>query len=384
MSFDPSMVVSTAPTEICFRMVGYNNPLNYAGKADLQPVVLYLGYALDGLFLLQLFASMALHRMIGLETMQIAQTVFFVRYLLQDSGPMAVYNLCSLSLINGYNPFASYANVRDLDGVTMRLGLGKHFLFNVIPQVVLILLAWLARLTCSRKVSKLRRHGAENSYEGIEAIKKVLSLELKFADCVFILTAYSCFLFSFAVLTAAQPQEELEYSLPRIVLLATLLIVYYAVGYLTGRVYLDWKRGYDEEVGLLNKYVSVFVAYQMLLPVLLIGLAGFGVSLEILGGVQLTYTLYLIAARPYFLRSQNVLLVLSQSGSLAFTGLLVVEKFLALPEQFMVYAVLGFEGLLGLVSLTGFLRLWLHRRFNERAFKLLHLKEEKIAARDAF
>jgi hypothetical protein len=137
-------------------MVGYNNPLIVAEPADLQSMILYFGYALDGLFLLQLAASMALHKMIGLETMQIAQTVFFVRYLLQDNGPMAVYNLCSLSLINGFNPLASYTNVRDLDGVTMRLGLGKHFLFNVLFQVVLILLAWFARFICSRRANSLQ------------------------------------------------------------------------------------------------------------------------------------------------------------------------------------------------------------------------------------
>jgi hypothetical protein len=81
--FDPSMVINP-PIELSFRVVGHNNPLNYAEPADLQSVILYLGYALDGLFLLQLFASMALHKMIGLETMQIAQTVFFVRYLLRN------------------------------------------------------------------------------------------------------------------------------------------------------------------------------------------------------------------------------------------------------------------------------------------------------------
>jgi hypothetical protein len=156
LGFDPSMVISPL-IEQSFRMVGYNNPLNYAEKADLQPVILYLSYALDGLFLLQLFVSMVLHKMIGLETMQIAQTVFFVRYLLQDSGPIAIYNLCSLSFINGFNPFASYSNVRDLDSVTMRLGLGKHFLFNVIFQVTLILLAWLARIICNRMASSLQQ-----------------------------------------------------------------------------------------------------------------------------------------------------------------------------------------------------------------------------------
>jgi hypothetical protein len=83
LSYDPTMI-SLTPSVLSFNMVGHNNPLNYAEPADLQSVILYLGYALDGLFLLQLFASMALHKMIGLETMQIAQTVFFVRYLLRN------------------------------------------------------------------------------------------------------------------------------------------------------------------------------------------------------------------------------------------------------------------------------------------------------------
>jgi hypothetical protein len=297
---------------------------------------------------------------------------------------MAVYNLRSLSFINGYNPFASYTNVRDLDGVTMRLGLGKNFLFNVIPQVFLIILAWLARLICSRKLRKLRRHEAERTASGIEALKKMIYLEQKFADCAFILTAYSCFLFSFAVLSAAQPHDEIEYSLPRTAFLVALLVFYYAAGYLMAQLFLGWKRGYDEEAGLLSKYVGVFLVYQLLLPVLLIGLVDFSRSLEVVGGVQLAYTLYLIAVQPYFLKSQNVLLILSQSGSLAFTGLLITRQFIVLSEQFMVYAVIGIEGLLGVVALLGFLRLWLHRRFNERAFKLFHLKEEKIAARDAF
>jgi hypothetical protein len=107
-------------------------------------------------------------------------------------------------------------------------------------------------------------------------------------------------------------------------------VFYYVVGYLTAQLFLGWKRGYDEEAGLLSKCVGVFVVYQLLLPVLLIGLVDFGRSLEVVGGVQLAYALYLIAARPYFLRSQNVLLILSQSGSLAFTGFLIAEKFLVL------------------------------------------------------
>jgi hypothetical protein len=50
----------------------------------------------------------------------------------------------------------------------------------------------------------------------------------------------------------------------------------------------------------------------------------------------------------------------------------------------MVYAVIGIEGLLGVVALIGFLRLWLHRKFNERAFQQFHLKEDHITGKDGF
>jgi len=91
--------------------------------------------------------------------MQIAQTVFFIRYLLGNDGPMAVYNMYPLSYINGYNVFASYANVRYLDSVTMRMGLGKNFIFNVMVQVGLIIIFWLLNLLFERKVLDLKRRG---------------------------------------------------------------------------------------------------------------------------------------------------------------------------------------------------------------------------------
>jgi hypothetical protein len=92
-------------------------------------------------------------------------------------------------------------------------------------------------------------------------------------------------------------------------------------------MFLNWKRGYDEDEGLLYRYVPVFVGYQMFLPTLIIGLYGFSYSLEILGGAQLLYAFYLIIARPYFLLSQNVLLVISQLTPLFFTGLLIISNY---------------------------------------------------------
>jgi cysteine-rich repeat protein len=75
---------SSRPSELSFMMKGHNDPLMYVAESNLQSVILHLGYVVAGLSLLQLLASLAFHKMIGLETMQIAQTVFFVRYLLRN------------------------------------------------------------------------------------------------------------------------------------------------------------------------------------------------------------------------------------------------------------------------------------------------------------
>ena len=92
--------------------------------------------------------------------MQILQIVYFVRYLLDNEGAMAVYNMESLGYINGYNLFMKYTNVMYLDGVLMRMGLGKNFIFNVYIQVALIITAWILCLWFGRKASNLKRAGA--------------------------------------------------------------------------------------------------------------------------------------------------------------------------------------------------------------------------------
>lgn len=103
---------------------------------------------------------MAVHKLIGLETMQVLQVVFFSRYLLANSGPMAVYNMYSIGYINGYNPFTKYTNILNLDGSLLRLGLSKNFVFNIMEQAVLIVLAWLLTWYLARKIAYLKAHGA--------------------------------------------------------------------------------------------------------------------------------------------------------------------------------------------------------------------------------
>ena len=179
--------------------------------------------------------------------MQIAQIVFFVRYLLGNSGSMAVYNMYPLQYINGYNIFSAYDNVLHLDSVTMRMGLGKNFIFNVMIQVALIVLFWLISFYFSKKVNDLKLRGAEQTSLGMEELKKVMVMEYKMATAAFILTVYSFYIFAFALLTSVQQNNEVKYDLPRLLLIFTLVIFFYGAMYITAQMYLSWLPKYDED-----------------------------------------------------------------------------------------------------------------------------------------
>lgn len=173
LNYDPTLVDQTTQV-VSFKMVGHNVPIIYSDQTQsgIQDIIVYMGYGLAGLFLIQLIASMAVHKLIGLETMQVLQLVFFVRFLLGNSGSMPLYNMHSISYINGYNPFTKYTNVMNLDGVLMRLGLGKNFVFNVMVQVFLIIVAWIFGIYFGSKAKDLKNKGAERTALGITLLKK--------------------------------------------------------------------------------------------------------------------------------------------------------------------------------------------------------------------
>lgn len=88
--------------------------------------------------------------------MQILQNVFFVRYLLNNSSPYVFFNMNSIKYINGYNIFSQFSNFRYLDSSLLRMGIGKNFVFNVMEQVLIILIMWGLSLIFSRKIRNLK------------------------------------------------------------------------------------------------------------------------------------------------------------------------------------------------------------------------------------
>ena len=83
--------------------------------------------------------------------MQIILTIYFIRYLEVNDGISSIYNLYELGYLNGYNIFYSYVNVYNLDSVTMRLGLTKNFIFNIMIPLVFVVVMWLGYFVFDKK-----------------------------------------------------------------------------------------------------------------------------------------------------------------------------------------------------------------------------------------
>lgn len=105
----------------------------------------------------------------------------------------------------------------------------------------------------------------------------------------------------------------------------------------------------------------------------------------IIAACQLIYLIALIVIRPYFLGVQNLLLIISQFAGLGFTTWLILSDFIAMNNNMLMHqAMLGYEGLLLLVGIMAIVRLVLHFKDNEKAFKLMHQEEDRLKGKDSF
>jgi hypothetical protein len=177
--------------------------------------------------------------------MQVLQLVFFTRSLLNNYSPAALFNINSIRYINLYNYFTQYTNVRNLDGDFIRMGLGKNFSFNIGIQVFIIILFWIGYLYYNLKVKRLKTGSVQSTSVGMEFFKKTQTFESKMYNGGFIFTVYSFYLIAFSLLSSIQISDEIDYKLPRILFVFTLIVVMYSLMFMTAEMYLNWKAKYD-------------------------------------------------------------------------------------------------------------------------------------------
>ena len=73
----------------------------------------------------------------------------------------------------------------------------------------------------------------------------------------------------FSALSSVQDTDELSFPLPRILLVFTILAMFYSIVYIACQIYSSWKPKFDEDEGLNFKYVSVFLIYHVLMSLLM-------------------------------------------------------------------------------------------------------------------
>lgn len=115
----------------------------------------------------------------------------------------------SLKYINYYNFFSPYTNVRSLDGTLMRMGLTKTFLFNIIIQIVLLILVWILFKIFDGKYLKMKKQNVADNVGLFALLMRYKHLSYIFANYIFTFTITSFILVVFSYLSTTQSNQEL-------------------------------------------------------------------------------------------------------------------------------------------------------------------------------
>jgi len=93
-----------------------------------------------------------------------------------------------------------------------------------------------------------------------------------------------------------------------------------------------------------------------------------------IGSVATGYLIFLIGYRPYYFKSHNVILILNQSILLFFIALLIMIDLISLDNKIIGLIVIGYEGLLIVIGILAIVRLYIHSKYNKKAFDAIHLE----------
>jgi hypothetical protein len=87
-----------------------------------------------------------------------------------------------------------------------------------------------------------------------------------------------------------------------------------------------------------------------------------------LAAVEVIYLAGICYYRPYLIGMHNVCLVINQSIVVLFTAFLVLNDFSGFLHDFRGYIMLGIELLLVVVNVLGCVRIYVHHKYNVKAF----------------
>lgn len=115
-------------------MKAINGPLTYSESFASFKTFKYTGLVIGIICLLFYLISSYFHKMIGLQTIQFIQLIYFSRLICQNANQSSFYGLNSLKYSNGYNEITSghtsLQTYKSLEPSFVRLQLSLYFLDN--------------------------------------------------------------------------------------------------------------------------------------------------------------------------------------------------------------------------------------------------------------
>jgi hypothetical protein len=142
------------------RMNAMNGPLTYSDSFGSYRTFKYTGLTIGIFCLLFYLVSSYFHKMIGLETIQFIQLIYFVRILSTQVNKSSFYAFNSLKYSNGYNDILStslsVSEMKSLNPTFVKLDISLYFLDNCNLMLIPIVLALVGYASYSMVKSHYR------------------------------------------------------------------------------------------------------------------------------------------------------------------------------------------------------------------------------------
>lgn len=128
-------------------MKSMNFPLTYEDYLNHHQILVIVFNVITGLGLLQFLLCFKTKNLVGTETLQVLQFVYFVKLLTDDTNSSLPYMTYPLFYSNGFNLILSNEGRNyNMDMGMARLGIQPQFILNLNLSVFFLLVFYLIRL----------------------------------------------------------------------------------------------------------------------------------------------------------------------------------------------------------------------------------------------
>lgn len=352
VKFDSS-IIHSKPQYLYFHLKGSNGELKYQSESvgEHQKTAGLISFAFGITALVCFVVSNYFHKLIGLETIQFIQLIYFSRIVFSGDSQSNVLAFNSLKYSNGYSEInlsgaKPNANAGEIPPIFFQIQLRMYYLDNCNTMIIPIILATLAYV-----VYFLRRTRANSVYQQTKQISirdNIVDMSRKitwiYENFIFPYTLSLLYLTLFQMLmyelSDLLDQSEVSTLYVRASYSLSLLILVYIFSIFCAETiygFKDYFGALSDKPSLNNEdktltderhkdhhplYVPFYLLYQLFLLVLVnTALLEFTYLAEVMTGLIFLYSVVLFCWKPYILNIHNYANIYNQIVLMLFFGL---------------------------------------------------------------